>query len=192
MRMGARRYWWGTEYHTSDLLESNGEIRWTIDGGPEFFALGFCDLDSDGIGESIYGAESGAVYGVHSKTGKILWESNIGDRAHIAAIVTAGNECALIVGSGCGEIVRLDSGGRKVWRRNLEGAVIGLFKSRARNDLIAITQVGIVVRLRLSGQIEDLYRLDETLTHVTAGAEAVGTDVFFVVTGDHRVLKIAV
>jgi hypothetical protein len=180
----------GTEYHTSDLLESNGKIRWTIDGGPEFVALGFCDLDSDGISESIYGAESGAVYGIHSHTGKILWESNVGDRAHVAVMVTAGNDNALIVGSVCGEVVRLDANGRKIWRRNLGGAVIGLYASRDREKVTAFTREGSVVQMRLTGQVEEGNQLGASLTHVVPVAGAASPDSFFVATDDRRILKV--
>ena len=180
----------GTEYHTSDLLESDGKIRWTIDGGPEFFALGFCDLDSDGIRESIYGSESGTVYGVHSQTGKILWESNIGDRAQVAATITSGNEKILIAGSVCGEVVRLDANGRKVWRQNLGGDVLGLFASQYRDGVVAFTREGTVVRLDSTGRIEERFDLGVSPVHVALVAGTESADRFYVATADRRIQRI--
>jgi hypothetical protein len=187
---GRREILVATEYHTSDLLESNGEIRWTIDGGPEFVALGFCDLDSDGILESIYGSESGTVYGVHSLTGKILWKSNLGDRAHVAAMVTIGNGNALFVGSVCGEVARLDATGRKVWRQNLGGEVIGLCVSHRRAGVVAFTREGSVVRLDPDGRVMGRCGLEVSLGQVASVPNMGKADTFYLATGDRRILRI--
>ncbi|MEZ5276156.1 MAG: PQQ-binding-like beta-propeller repeat protein [Opitutaceae bacterium] len=179
----------GTEYHTSDLLEADGAIRWTINGGPEFIALGFCDLDRDGIRESIYGAESGAVYAVHSKSGKIIWESNVGDRSQAAVITGPANEEGLIVGSLCGEVVRFDATGRKVWRRNLGGEVFKLADLRPSDGLVAFLRDGRVAWLDGSGRLIKRWDLGSTLVQVEPERNPQTGFTFFLATADRRILR---
>ena len=76
---GRREILVGAEYYTSNLLEADGRIRWTVNGGPCFSALALADLNGDGVKESVYGAMDGNVYAVDSISGKTLWTANLGD-----------------------------------------------------------------------------------------------------------------
>ncbi len=180
----------GTEYHTSDLLESDGRVRWTIEGGPEFVALGFCDLDADGVSESIFGAESGAVYGVHSVSGKILWTANIGDRADVALVGMDRGAQALIVGSAGGELVRFGVGGRKLWRQNLGSSVVRLMPRPSGHGLTAITHDGKVVDLDFNGVTRGCLQVGGTVTGVSVGMRAGGCDVCYAGIADGRILRL--
>ena len=100
----------GAEYYTSNLLEADGKIRWTVQGGPCFSALALADLNGDGVKESLYGAMDGNVYAVDSISGEILWTANLGDDIR-HGVVVGGNGFA--AGSVSGHVALMSGSGRK-------------------------------------------------------------------------------
>ena len=113
----------GTEYYTSNMLEADGTIRWTMRGGPCFTALALVDLDGDGVKESVYGSMDGNVYAVDSTSGKPLWTANLGDDVRHGAVV---GRTGFAAGSESGNVALLNPGGERRWRRDLNAAVTGL------------------------------------------------------------------
>lgn len=141
----------GTEYHTSNLLEHDGRIRWTIEGGPEFHALGFCDINHDGFKECFFGSVNGDITSIDSKTGSLLWRTNIGENSHSAVFFDKGDIHFLIAGSQSGEVVRIEDQGRKVWRINLGSGVHSIFQSHSSDQLNVFTESGEVYSISYDG-----------------------------------------
>ncbi len=153
----------GAEYYTSNLLESDGRIRWTVNGGPCFSALALADLNGDGVKESIYGAMDGNVYAVDSISGRTLWTANLGDDVR-HGVTVGGNGFA--AGSVSGHVALLTGGGGKRWRRDLDGAVTGLLLI-GTGDLgmiVAGTSDGWIVFLSLEGEVVGSHRMEAGVT----------------------------
>ncbi len=168
---GKREILVGTEYHTSNLLEADGRVRWTIHGGPCFTALALEDLNGDGVRESIYGAMDGNVYAVDSVSGKILWKANLGDDVRHGFAVNADGRVGFVAGSESGNVVLLSSDRRKLWRRDLDAPVIGLAFLQGVKDgedaIAAGTSEGWITLLSLDGKIIGSYQADTGLTTLT-------------------------
>ena len=171
----------GAEYYTSNLLEADGRIRWTVNGGPCFTALALADLNGDGVKESVYGAMDGNVYAVDSVSGEILWTANLGDDVRHGVVVGGDGVAA---GSESGHVALLNGRGGKRWRRDLDGAVTGLalFEAGGEEMIAAGTSDGWIVFLSLAGEVVGSHRMDEGVTVLTpltlSGAPGllVGTD----------------
>jgi hypothetical protein len=132
----------GTEYHTSNLLEHDGRIRWTIEGGPDFHALGFCDFNHDGIQECVYGSANGDIYAIDTQTGHRRWKTNIGEDSHTAVFANENDVNFMIAGSQSGEVVRIENEGRKAWRVNLESSVHSIFQNHSSGHMEVFTENG--------------------------------------------------
>ncbi|MDE2999907.1 MAG: PQQ-binding-like beta-propeller repeat protein [Gemmatimonadota bacterium] len=142
----------GTEYYTSNMLEADGTIRWTMRGGPCLAALALVDLDGDGVKESVYGSMDGNVYAVDSISGGVLWTANLGDDVRFAVPVKGGG---LAAGSDSGNVALLSPGGERRWRRDLNAAVKGLVLLDDGNEAViaAGTSEGWIVLLSLEGEV---------------------------------------
>ncbi len=171
----------GAEYYTSNLLEADGGIRWTVRGGPCFTALALVDLNGDGVKESVYGAMDGNVYVVDSISGEILWTANLGDDVRHGVVVGG---TGFVAGSESGHVALLSGRGEKRWRRDLNGAVTGLvlFEAGEEEVIVAGTSEGWIVFLSLGGEVIGSHRLDGGVTVLTrlalpeASGLLVGTD----------------
>ena len=164
---GRREVLVGTEYHTSNMLEADGKIRWTVRGGPCFTALALADLNGDGIRESVYGAMDGNVYVLDSTSGKTLWTANLGDDVRHGLMASAGGEIGLVAGSESGNVAWLSPEGKKRWRRDLDAPVTGLapFSIGDRRGLIAVgTSEGWIVLLSLEGEVLGGHRMKAGVT----------------------------
>ncbi len=153
----------GAEYYTSNLLESDGRIRWTVNGGPCFSALALADLNGDGVKEAIYGAMDGNVYAVDSISGKILWTANLGDDVRHG--VTVGGK-GFAAGSESGHVALLNGRGKKRWRRDLDGGVTGMVLLEAAGEkmIAAGTSDGWVVFLSIDGEVLGSHRMAAGVT----------------------------
>ncbi len=153
----------GTEYHTSNMLEADGRVRWTVRGGPCFTALALADLNGDGVRESVYGAMDGNVYVVDSTSGEILWTVNLGDDVRYGVVVSG---TGFVAGSESGNVALLSAEGERRWRRDLNGAVTGLvlFEAGEEEVIVAGTSEGWIVFLSLEGEIVGSHRLDGGMT----------------------------
>lgn len=171
----------GAEYYTSNLLEADGSIRWTVNGGPCFTALALADLNGDGVKESVYGAMDGNVYAVDSISGRTLWTANLGDDVRRGATVPGSGFAA---GSVSGHVALLTGAGGKRWRRDLDGAVTGLVILEAGGEemIVAGTSDGWVVFLSPDGEVAGSHRMEagvtvlKSLTVLGESALLVGTD----------------
>lgn len=171
----------GAEYYTSNLLEADGRIRWTVNGGPCFSALALADLNGDGVKESVYGAMDGNVYAVDSVSGKILWTVNLGDDVRHG--VSVGGD-TIAAGSESGHVALLNGRGGKRWRRDLDGGVTGmvLLNAEGRDVIVAGTSDGWIVFLSIDGEVIGSHRLESGVTVLTpltlpgAPGLVVGTD----------------
>ncbi len=160
----------GTEYHTSNLLEHDGKIRWTIEGGPEFHALGFCDINYDGLEECFFGSVNGDIYSIDSKTGHMFWKTNIGENSHTSLFFSESNIHFLIAGSQSGEVVRIEDKGKKVWRINLGSGIRSIFKSHSSDQLNVFTENGKVYSISYDGNVSLITALhSEPLNVVLSG-----------------------
>ncbi len=159
----------GAEYYTSNLLEADGKIRWTVRGGPCFTALAFADLNGDGVKESVYGAMDGNVYAIDSISGEILWTVNLGDDVRQGFAVEVGGKAGFVAGSESGQVALLSGQGEKRWRRDLNGAVTGLvlFEAGEEEMIVAGTSEGWIVFLSFEGEITGSYQLDAGVTVLT-------------------------
>ena len=153
----------GAEYYTSNLLEADGRIRWTVNGGPCFSALALADLNGDGVKESVYGAMDGNVYAVDSTSGEILWTANLGDDVRHGLMV-AGHGFA--AGSVSGHMALLSDRGEKRWRRDLDGGVTGmaLLETDGQEAIVAGTSDGWVVFLSIDGEVIASHRMAAGVT----------------------------
>ena len=156
----------GAEYYTSNLLEADGRIRWTVQGGPCFSALALVDLNGDGVKESLYGAMDGNVYAVDSISGEILWTANLGDDVR-HGVVVGGNGFA--AGSVSGQVALLSGSGEKRWHRDLDGGVTGLVLLRSRDEemIVAGTSEGWIVFVSLEGEVIGSHRMEAGVTVLT-------------------------
>lgn len=156
----------GAEYYTSNLLEADGRIRWTVNGGPCFSALALADLNGDGVKESVYGAMDGNVYTVDSTSGEVLWTDNLGDDVRHGVAVPGKGFAA---GSESGHVALLSGTGRKRWRRDLDGGVTGLIllKDDKAETVVAGTSEGWVVFLSLDGEVVGSHRMEAGVTVLT-------------------------
>ncbi len=156
----------GAEYYTSNLLEADGRIRWTVNGGPCFSALALADLNGDGVKESVYGAMDGNVYTVDSTSGEVLWTANLGDDVRHGVAVP---ERGFAAGSESGHVALLSSTGKKRWRRDLDGGVTGLIllKDDKAETIVAGTSEGWVVFLSLDGEVVGSHRMEAGVTVLT-------------------------
>ena len=157
----------GTEYYTSNMLEADGTIRWTMRGGPCFTALALLDLDGDGVKESVYGSMDGNVYAVDSTSGKPLWTANLGDDVRHGAVV---GRTGFAAGSESGNVALLNPGGEQRWRRDLNAAVTGLvLLDGGDEELIAAgTSEGWIVLLSIEGEVVGNHRMDGGVTALAA------------------------
>jgi len=157
----------GTEYHTSNMLEADGRIRWTTRGGPCFTALALADLNGDGVRETFYGAMDGNVYALDSVSGKPLWTANLGDDVR-HGIALAGGAPAFVAGSESGNVALLRPDGRKEWRRDLGAPVTGLALlgagDAAESFIAAGTAAGWIVLLNRAGESVGSHRLPAGVT----------------------------
>ena len=153
----------GTEYHTSNMLEADGSVRWTVRGGPCFNVLALTDLNGDGVKESVYGAMDGNVYAVDSISGKTLWTANLGDDVRHGLVV---GRTGFAAGSESGNVALLSGGGEKRWRRDLNAAVTGLvlLESGEEELIVAGTSDGWIVLLSLKGEILGSHLVDGGVT----------------------------
>ncbi len=153
----------GAEYYTSNLLEADGRIRWTVNGGPCFSALALADLNGDGVKESVYGAMDGNVYTVDSTSGEVLWTANLGDDVRHG--VTVGRY-GFAAGSESGHVALLSGTGGKRWHRDLDGAVTGLVLLEAgeAETIVAGTSDGWIVFLSQDGEIAGSHRMEAGVT----------------------------
>lgn len=153
----------GAEYYTSNLLEADGRIRWTLNGGPCFSALALADLNGDGVKESVYGAMDGNVYAVDSISGKTLWTANLGDDVRHGVAVGGYGFAA---GSVSGHVALLGGTGEKRWRRDLDGAVTGLVILEAGGEemIVAGTSDGWVVFMSPDGEVAGSHRMESGIT----------------------------
>jgi len=161
----------GTEYYNSNLLEADGQIRWTIRGGPSFTALALCDLDGDGVLESVYGSMDGNVYAVDSNTGQIRWRANLGDDVDCGVAIHAATGWELVAGSRSGNVAGLGPDGQRRWRRDLESPVTGLISLSwpGVGETIAVgTANGWLVLLSPEGEITGGMRLESGVTCLQA------------------------
>ena len=156
----------GAEYYTSNLLEADGRIRWTVNGGPCFSALALADLNGDGVKESVYGAMDGNVYTVDSTSGEVLWTANLGDDVRHGVAVPGKGFAA---GSESGHVALLSGTGKKRWRRDLDGGVTGLIllKDDKAETIVAGTSEGWVVFLSLDGEVVGSHRMEAGVTVLT-------------------------
>lgn len=162
---GRREILVGTEYHTSNMLEADGTIRWTVRGGPCFTALALADLNGDGVKESVYGAMDGNVYALDSTSGKTLWTANLGDDVRHGVVVTDGRKTGLVAGSESGNVAFLSGDGQSRWRRDLNAPVTGLaLLDPGRGRVAAGTSEGWIVLLSLDGEIVGSLRRDAGVT----------------------------
>ncbi|MCK4580818.1 MAG: PQQ-binding-like beta-propeller repeat protein, partial [Dehalococcoidia bacterium] len=161
----------GTEYYTSNMLEADGRIRWTVRGGPCFTALALADLNGDGIREAIYGAMDGNVYVLDSASGQLLWTTNIGDDVRHGVVLNVDREVNFVAGSENGNVALLGSDGQKRWRRDLDAAVTGLvvfdLGGNGRKVIAAGTSEGWVVLLSPEGEIVGSHRMDAGVSTLT-------------------------
>ncbi len=157
----------GTEYHTSNMLEADGSVRWTVRGGPCFTALALTDLNGDGVKESVYGAMDGSVCAVDSISGKTMWKANLGDDVRYGVVV---KRDSLVAGSESGNVALLSAEGGRRWRRDLNAAVTGLvLLDDGEEEVIAAgTSGGWIVLLSLRGEIVGNHRLDGGISALAA------------------------
>ena len=153
----------GAEYYTSNLLESDGRIRWTVNGGPCFSDLALADLNGDGVKEAIYGAMDGNVYAVDTLSGKTLWTANLGDDVRHGVAVGGKGFAA---GSESGHVALLNGRGKKRWRRDLDGGVTGmvLLEVDGEEMIAAGTSDGWVVFLSIDGEVLGSHRMAAGVT----------------------------
>ena len=182
----------GTEYYNSNLLTSDGTIRWVMSGGPCLTALVLVDLNGDGILESVCGSMDGNVYAVDSQSGEVLWKANLGDDVRHGFALETGGRPTIAAGSESGNVALLNADGQRIWRRNLDAPVTGLcLLGEDRGDartIAASTGDGSIVRLSLDGEIVGGCHLGSAVTVMqaveldgrtgvvvgTAGGEVVG------------------
>ena len=171
----------GTEYFNSNLLESDGTIRWVMSGGPCFSALALVDLNGDGILESICGSMDGNVYAVDSQSGEVLWKANLGDDVRHGFALNTGGRPTIAAGSESGNVALLDADGQRIWRRNLDAPVTGLClvgeDRGAARSVVAATADGSIVRLSLEGEIKGCQEMGSAVTVMTAVDPCDGVDV---------------
>ncbi len=158
----------GTEYHTSNLLEADGRIRWTVRGGPGFTALALADLNGDGLKEAIYGTLDGNVVACHPISGSILWSANLGDDVRHGVVLPGGT--GLVAGSESGNVLRLGRDGRKHWRLDLGAPITGLARvQNAGNTVIAAgTSEGWIAVLSPEGKTVCTHRMADGVTKLGA------------------------
>ncbi|MDP6776730.1 MAG: PQQ-binding-like beta-propeller repeat protein, partial [Candidatus Latescibacteria bacterium] len=166
----------GTEYFYSNLLAPDGTIRWVMHGGPCFAALELADLNGDGFLESVCGSMDGNVYAADSRTGEVLWTSNLGDDVRYGFAVDVGGRPTVVAGSESGNVALLDAEGKRIWRRNLDAAVTGLCRldsdDGADAALVAATDDGCIVKLSTAGEITGGQQVASAVTVM----QAVGLD----------------
>ena len=161
----------GTEYYNSNLLEADGEIRWTIRGGPSFTALALSDVDGDGVRELLYGSMDGNVYAVDSVSGQVKWTANLGDDVEVGVIIDTGVGSELVAGSRSGNVARLGPDGQRRWRSDLDSPVTGmvLLSSRGTVPQLAVgTADGWLALLSLEGEVTGTMQLESGVTCLTS------------------------
>jgi outer membrane protein assembly factor BamB len=181
----------GTEYHTSNMLEADGAVRWTVRGGPCFTALALVDLNGDGVKESVYGAMNGEVYAVDSTSGSTLWTVNLGDDVRHGFAVGTPDGTAFVAGSESGNVALLSGEGERLWRRDLDAPVTGLALLGGGQDVIAAgTAAGWVVLLSLEGEIVGCHQMEAGVSALTAAALDDGSAGLVVGAEDGRVVAL--
>jgi outer membrane protein assembly factor BamB len=158
----------GTEYHSSNMLEADREIRWSVGGGPSFTALAIADLNGDGVKEAFYGAMDGNVHAIDAASGEVLWRANLGDDVRFGQVLETEAGRCFLAGSDSGNVALVSGEGEKVWRRDLGEAVTGiavLHGTDGGEDTIAAGTVdGRIVLISASGDVLGMQQTDSGIT----------------------------